>query len=545
MRCRRSISPRHSRTRPNSCSRRPWRRLPLPAPRTGLCCRRGCISAGILSDAQLESVVYAGEAHASHLAGSYTVDETYDLVSAAPADAKNAVRFRRGWFLGDGTGAGKGRQVAAIILDNWLKGRRKAVWISKSDKLIEDAERDWTAIGGYRSDIVPLSRFRQGAPIALDEGILFTTYATLRTQAKGDRPSRVQQIIDWLGRDPGSGSGASFDGVIVFDEAHAMANAAGDKGERGEKKPSQQGQAGLRLQHALHDARVLYVSATGATTVQNLAYAARLGLWGTGDFPFATRADFVSAMEGGGIAAMEVLARDLKALGLYAARSLSFEGIEYEIVEHRLTEEQIRIYDAYADAFQIIHRNLNEALKAANITGESGATYNRNAKAAARSAFESNKQRFFNHLLTAMKCPTLIAAIARDLEGGHASYCRSSRPTRPCSTGASPKSRLRNGAILSYDITPREYCLDYLKNSFPTQLFELYSDEEGNLHSRPAYDEAGNPVISREAVERRDHMIEHLASLPPVQGALDQILHGHRSGRRSDRPLAPDRALRR
>ena len=89
--------------------------------------------------------------------------------------------------------------------------------------------------------------------------------------------------------------------------------------------------------------------------MQNLAYAARLGLWGTGDFPFATRADFVSAMEGGGIAAMEVLARDLKALGLYAARSLSFEGIEYEIVEHKLTAEQIRIYDAYADAFQIIH----------------------------------------------------------------------------------------------------------------------------------------------------------------------------------------------
>ena len=136
-----------------------------------------------------------------------------------------------------------------------------------------------------------------------------------------------------------------------------------DPGASGEKKPSQQGQAGLRLQHALHDARILYVSATGATTVQNLAYAARLGLWGTGDFPFATRADFVAAMEKGGVAAMEVLARDLKALGLYAARSLSFEGIEYEIVEHTLTQEQIRIYDAYADAFQIIHKNLNEALE--------------------------------------------------------------------------------------------------------------------------------------------------------------------------------------
>ena len=474
-------------------------------------------TAGILSDAQLESVIYAGEAHARHLAGSYTVDETYDLVSAAAEGADNAIRFRRGWFLGDGTGAGKGRQVAAIILDNWLKGRKRAVWISKSDKLIEDAERDWTAIGGYRSDIVSLSRFRQGASIALDEGILFTTYATLRTQAKADKPSRVQQVIDWLGR--------GFDGVVVFDEAHAMANAAGDKGERGEKKPSQQGQAGLRLQHALHDARILYVSATGATTVQNLAYAARLGLWGTGDFPFATRADFVAAMEQGGVAAMEVLARDLKALGLYAARSLSFEGIEYEIVEHKLTTEQIRIYDAYADAFQIIHKNLNEALKAANISGADGNTYNRNARAAARSAFESNKQRFFNHLLTAMKCPTLIAAIARDLDQGHAIVLQVVSTNEALLDRRLAEIPVSEWGDLSIDITPREYVLDYLSHSFPTQLFELYTDDEQNICSRPAYDADGNPVISREAVERRDNMIEHLASLPPVQGALDQILH--------------------
>jgi hypothetical protein len=475
------------------------------------------LSGGILSDAQCESVVYAGEAHTGHLAGCYTVNETYDTVSAAPADEENAVRFRRGWFLGDGTGAGKGRQVAAIILDNWLKGRRRALWISKSDKLIEDAERDWTAIGGYRSDLVPLSRFRQGAAIALEEGILFTTYATLRTQARGEKASRVQQIVEWLGRD--------FDGVVIFDEAHAMANAAGDKGERGEKKPSQQGQAGLRLQHALHDARIVYVSATGATTIQNLAYAARLGLWGTGDFPFATRADFVAAMEGGGIAGMEVLARDLKALGLYAARSLSFEGIEYDMVEHKLTAEQIRIYDAYADAFQIIHKNLNEALKAANITGSSGDTYNRNAKSAARSAFESNKQRFFNHLLTAMKCPTLIAALERDLEAGHAAVLQIVSTNEALLERRLAEIPAAEWGDLSIDITPREYVLDYLSHSFPTQLFELYSDDEGNLQSRPAYDADGNPVISREAVERRDRMIEHLASLPPVQGALDQILH--------------------
>ncbi|MFX6011484.1 strawberry notch-like NTP hydrolase domain-containing protein, partial [Acinetobacter baumannii] len=77
------------------------------------------------------------------------------------------------FMLGDGTGAGKGRQSAGIILDNWLRGRRKAVWISKSDKLIEDAQRDWSALGMERLLVTPLSRFPQGRPITLSEGVLF------------------------------------------------------------------------------------------------------------------------------------------------------------------------------------------------------------------------------------------------------------------------------------------------------------------------------------------------------------------------------------
>lgn len=350
------------------------------------------IANGLLSDAQLESVIYAGEAHSQLLAGSWTVDETYDLVCAAREDTDNAVQFRRGWFLGDGTGAGKGRQAAGILLDNWLKGRRRAVWISKSDKLIEDAQRDWSALGMERLLVTPLSRFRQGTPIRLEQGVLFTTYATLRSDARDEKVSRVKQIVEWLGAD--------FDGVIIFDESHAMQNAAGGKGERGDQAASQQGRAGLRLQHALPNARIVYVSATGATTVHNLAYAQRLGLWGGEDFPFATRSEFVEAIEAGGVAAMEVLARDLKALGVYAARSLSYEGIEYELIEHQLTDEQIRIYDSYAGGFAIIHNNLAAAMRAANITGAT-CTLNAQAKSAARSAFESAKQRFFNHLITA------------------------------------------------------------------------------------------------------------------------------------------------
>ncbi|MCH4540525.1 strawberry notch-like NTP hydrolase domain-containing protein [Ochrobactrum sp. A-1] len=469
---------------------------------------------GLLSDAQLETVIYAGEAHADYLAGSWTVDETFDLVSAAREDAKNAVRFRRGFFIGDGTGVGKGRQSAAIILDNWLQGRRKAVWISKSDKLLEDAQRDWSALGMERLLVTPLSRFPQGKPVALSEGVLFTTYATLRSDDRGERVSRVKQIVQWLGSD--------FDGVIVFDEAHAMQNAAGGKGERGDVAASQQGRAGLRLQHALPNARVVYVSATGATTVHNLAYAQRLGLWGGEDFPFSTRAEFVEAIEAGGVAAMEVLARDLRALGLYTARSLSFDGVEYELVEHSLTPEQTRIYDAYAGAFAVIHNNLDAAMEATNITGSDG-TLNKQAKSAARSAFESAKQRFFGHLLTSMKTPTLIRSIDADLEAGHAAVIQI------VSTGEALMERrladlpTEEWNDVRMDITPREYVLSYLETSFPVQLYEPFTDSEGNLSSRPVFRD-GQPVESREAVARRTALIEKLASLPPVPGALDQIV---------------------
>jgi predicted RNA methylase len=543
---------------------------------------RAVIETGILSDAQLESVVYAGEAHAQLLGGTFTCSENFDSVGPAAEDAENAVQFRRGFYLGDGTGAGKGRQVAGILLDNWLKGRRKALWISKSDKLLEDAQRDWAALGQEKLQIVPLSRFKQGTPVTLSEGILFTTYATLRSDERQGRDgvvkaSRLRQVIDWLngnapatssnGQKPGTDNSAvmppsdgsstgsvgaagsvrsttsatttdansphspavaspapTFDGVIVFDEAHAMANAAGEKGARGDKAASQQGRAGLRLQNALPNARVLYVSATGATTVSNLAYATRLGLWGATDMPFVTREAFVEAMESGGIAAMEVLARDLKALGLYAARALSYAGVEVEMLEHALSPEQIRIYDAYASAFEIIHNNLNAALEAAGITGGGGKSYNRNAKSAAKSAFESNKQRFFNHLITAMKVPSLIRAIESDMEAGHASVIQIVSTNEALLERRLAEISTAEWNDLTVDITPREYVLDYLSHSFPTQLFEVYSDADGNLQSRPAVDEDGSPIQSRDAVERRDRLIEHLASLPAVQGALDQII---------------------
>ena len=382
------------------------------------------VSDGILSEAQLESVIYAGEAHGGHLAGAWTVDATFDTIAAAADDAEGAVRFRRGWFLGDGTGAGKGRQVAGIILDNWMQGRRRAVWISKSDKLIEDAQRDWSALGQERLQITPLARFRQGNAIRLDEGILFTTYATIRTQEREGKASRVQQIVDWLGAD--------FDGVIVFDEAHAMANAAGGKGEPRRRRPLAAGPRRpapaarfaprphpLRLGHRRDRGREPRLCAAPRPVGRrgfSVRHPRRIH---RGDGGRRRRRDGGAGPRSEGA---RPLRRPLAVLRRHRVRARRAPA------DRRADRASTTPMPALSASSTTISTRRS---KAADITGADGERYNAQAKAAARSAFESSKQRFFIHLLTAMKCPTLIARPSTGISRtAMPPSCRSSRPTR-------------------------------------------------------------------------------------------------------------------
>ncbi len=84
-----------------------------------------------------------------------------------------------------------------------------------------------------------------------------------------------------------------------------------------------------------------------------------------------------------------------------------------------------------------------------------------------------------------MKTLTLIASIEADLAAGHAAVIQI------VSTGEALMER-RLSEIpteewndIRCDITPREYVLDYLAHSFPVQLYEPFTDSEGNLSSRP------------------------------------------------------------
>src|SRR3546814_9238186 len=99
-----------------------------------------------------------------------------------------------------------------------------------------------------------------------------------------------------------------------------------------------------------------------------------------------------------------------------------------------------------------------------------------------------------------MKCPTLIAAIERDLEAGHAVVLQVDSTGEALLDRRLAEIPAAEWSDIAVDITPRESVLDYLAHSFPTQLFEVFSDAAGNLMSRPVFAPAGNPVLSRAPV---------------------------------------------
>lgn len=453
------------------------------------------IESGRLSLAQLEAVVYAGQAHARLLPS----------------------KERQGFFIGDGTGVGKGREIAGIVLDNLHQGRNKAVWVSEKSGLVRDARRDFSGILGDRSLIFSHAKIKPGETIPQTEGILFTSYSLLaRTEGKvantrrTSAKSRLQQLLDWLG--PG------FDGVIAFDESHNMANVIEKRGARGKSPPAAKALAGLELQRALPNARVVYISATGATEVSNLAYATRLGLWGDGT-PFHTSQDFIKSIDAGGVAAMELICRDMKAMGVYIARSLSFEGVTYERLEHQLTPLQLDIYNELAGAWQTVLQNVNAAL-AATRQGQDGS-----AKSASLSRFWGAHQRFFNQVITAMQMATVIENARTHLANGNAVVFQLVN-TNEAAQERQAADMARAGADLEeLDFTPRQNLVDYVRHGFPIQQYEEYQDANGNTRHRPVTDSQGSPVFNREMEARRDALLQTLEEIRIPDNPIDMILN--------------------
>ncbi|MEQ8682729.1 MAG: strawberry notch family protein [Cyclobacteriaceae bacterium] len=457
------------------------------------------INSGILSDAQLEDIILAGNAH-DHI-------------------LKEA-ESRQGFMVGSGTGFGKGNTIAGIILDNFNQGRTKAVWISKNDNAHHDSITYWTAVGGKAQDCIDHSKIKKSHGIHFSRGVLITKYGLLKSGFEYiDKPDcapilkgRIKQLVDWLGTD--------FDGIIAFDESHMMANAIDEKGDRGIKKSSLVAQVGLLLQRLLPMARIVYSSATGATEINNLVYAERLGLYGPGTSFDNSRA-FITQIKKSGVSAMELVARDLKAMGLYSSKSLSYDGVEYDTIVHTTTPPQIALYDQLACAWQHVLSNIDDAIEE-NATGK-------NAKSAALSAFWSAHQRFFNLIILTIQFPTVAEDIQNELDAGNAIIIQLTNTNEAQTVRALTKAKenASHGQTLEQlDISPKSVLIEFLNSSFPTVQFEEYIDTDGNLQSRPVTDSEGNLVHNLNSIAKRDAMIEQIDSqLTIPMSPLDSFLN--------------------
>ncbi|MGB2806937.1 MAG: strawberry notch C-terminal domain-containing protein, partial [Sedimentisphaerales bacterium] len=302
-----------------------------------------------------------------------------------------------------------------------------------------------------------------------------------------------------------------------------MGNAVDSTGGRYTKRASRQALAGVALQLRLPKARVVYTSATGATTVMNLAYAERLGLWGEGT-AFADKMDFIQKISSGGIAAMELVATDMKAMGLYMSRSLSYDGVEQETLVHNLSTEQINSYNKLVEGWQVVLNNIQAALIATGaVDSDDGHSVMASAVSNAMSAFWGANQRFFNQVITSMQTPTLIKKIRKDLAAGHAPVVQLTSTFEAATKRA--LARLEDDQTLDdLDLTPRDGLMQLVQGAFPVAQVETYVDDHGNEQSRFVRDSKGNIVLNSEAVAMREKLLDEIGSIAVPQGSLDMLL---------------------
>ena len=76
---------------------------------------------------------------------------------------------------------GKGRQIAGVCFENFLRGKNRAVWFSASADLADDARRDFSDIGAGKIPIGKMLSFKAGTDIrkSFPKGVMFCTYTAL------------------------------------------------------------------------------------------------------------------------------------------------------------------------------------------------------------------------------------------------------------------------------------------------------------------------------------------------------------------------------
>ena len=251
----------------------------------------------------------------------------------------------------------------------------------------------------------------------------------------------------------------------------------------------------------------------------------RLGLWGIGtSFPGGFQ-EFMQEIESGGVGAMEMVSRDMKALGMYLSGSISFgvcpnsgKAVEYRERIHQLTPQQREMYNRAADAWQSVLRNIDAALEVTNGGPR--------ARAVALNKFWGDHQRFFRQVICAFKVPSVIAETEAALSEGK-SVVISLVGTGEARTKEQVAKATANGGMLEdLDFSPREVIAAMVDRGFPTTLYQDVTDPgTGKTIQVPVRDGKGNPVQSKEALRMKQEVIDGLSALELPENPLDQLVN--------------------
>ena len=439
------------------------------------------ITRGFISDAQFETVTYALQAITEYLPGS--------------PEGQYGPKMKGGFIIGDGTGVGKTNEFCAIIMDQWLRGKKRHIIVVERSKHVSHIMEAWSMIGGNPKNIMFQGERSNGDELPDRDGIMITTYALIRDDV------RYKGIIDWATHH------GPMEGVIVFDEAHNMRNAISDIYDEGSGKnnQSQQGMRGVEMQNELPKAGVIYASATMATDVYNLGYAIRLGLWGE-NAPFQTSGSFIGQMHTLDEAALEQICIDLKSAGRYCSRTLSFDGVEYEEIEHRLTPPQRKRFNAMVTRWQSFRKMQHATMEMCGIMTKDILAYNsKNILNIHRDTIEA--------MLTQFNCESMIEDIHKELAKGHAPIVQISM------TGeARLKRMVGDRTELSVDEYIDDKLTDWVLQSFPTRLRR--KDKTGYVD---ILDDSGNPIYVDEAIKIRDEALRMVKQTAIGMNAIDRL----------------------
>jgi hypothetical protein len=376
----------------------------------------------------------------------YDADEVGNYFSAEQIDAialgidnidKNA-----GFIIGDQTGVGKGRAVAAMIRYAMRQGKTP-IFATEKPNLYKDMYRDLSDIGmpeirvlmtnadeavpldddntkflktpgagKHNGALMQIARDIKGNPDALKDAgydVVFTTYSQMQPVSK-TMTARMHFL-----------AAVSEGAFVILDESHNAGGTEASKGRGGEEKKEDELSRATFARDLLGRASsVFYSSATYAKRPQSMSLYFKTDMrLAVGDIK--QLAELITA---GGVPMQQVVASMLAQAGQYIRRERSFAGVTYDATpvsvdtktydQFAVLINQIQVFaEKYvAPRIKSIDKTAKEDAKSAtgdNSTGGAGAE---------STNFTSVMHNLIDQMLLAAKAPEAVKLAIEALERG-------------------------------------------------------------------------------------------------------------------------------